>query len=946
MPDPSGGEPPGGSVSPSVSPSGGGAGSAEKSPGDVEELNASWAAVRQQAAAMPLRIPDTLVQEQPAAATSLQRQNPLLRKYAAERIHGNARTAVKPGIVHFGGYQVHKEHVTKVRVCNVADTTIRVTVMGPKTKYFKMKFDKKGLLAPGMSEDIELAFYPTEWRYYYDTIEVFTGNEFETVVVPIHGYRYTAANDLSVPAYVDFGTVAIGTSRTKVLPLACKIPIDFEYQFTILSKDEAFEVTPLHGLIPADAVTNVAITYMPTRHKTSTMAIQLDVAQFDFKPVTINLLGNCIPDPSKEETLAVGTREYRKVLRQRAKDELAGRIGTLLERKANPPEDKEFVVPVEEKYKTIEDIKFPVNEVYGQHHTNFVMNQTAGMNFWFELGKMPLQDLAEFIKEQRAQLNATKAKAEAGENVEEDDDNDVDRQAKELRFEMRFRELELYDSEKELKGTTVCVGEVPPSKRQRKAVQAKRDAQQQKLLLNTLTEDVNRFSTEESAKRVAVPVGFRSAATPCWDEYANDSFSIRLQIIDRFVRAGTKCMAQCRASRRLRKLLEAIRAAGVVDRESCKVWVEQENKAAAVATAPAAEKTGGAGDAGDGGSGDFEGATSKKQGPSGIRFPKHGFVLPTILPTSESALASGDGEAASFDFAPVDNFLHFWQLPLRERRDYEVFEYKPLELPPPAAFMHSNKNRREPVYANFEDLLYRGPCGNPDDGAEEVQFEMPDLCLAPPEHDPLKFIIPDTSVRTFAGLPTDFTECDLEMILNQPPPLRDFEPVLRPQLSLGGCELLQLERPWCDGFRVQRQCPDPLADFDPLPVNCAEGGGSMGPKIGGDVRGEVLNFMPVKGVPGNRDIPSDTDSDGRDEGFALRKPRLDRYLENVYADFDPGENGVLPDHSYELVSELWAKQAHVEDVLEKRNQHRARRVRDRIAELNTKLKPEERLFLG
>ena len=109
----------------------------------------------------------------------------------------------------------------------------------------------------------------------------------------------------------------------------------------------------------------------------------------------------------------------------------------LLKRKENPFIDKVFLRVEPERYITVDDVKIPVDEVYGQQHFNFVMNQIPG--------KMPLVDLAAFIKAQREQLNQTHAKATAGqvEDKDEDEETAQDRQAKELRFEMRFRDLEL-----------------------------------------------------------------------------------------------------------------------------------------------------------------------------------------------------------------------------------------------------------------------------------------------------------------------------------------------------------------------------------------------------------------------------------------------------------------------------------------------------------------------
>jgi hypothetical protein len=42
------------------------------------------------------------------------------------------------------------------------------------------------------------------------------------------------------------------------------------------------------------------------------MQIQLDIAQFNHKPVIINLFGNCLPGIAKEEVLAIGEAEVRR----------------------------------------------------------------------------------------------------------------------------------------------------------------------------------------------------------------------------------------------------------------------------------------------------------------------------------------------------------------------------------------------------------------------------------------------------------------------------------------------------------------------------------------------------------------------------------------------------------------------------------------------------------
>lgn len=129
-----------------------------------------------------------------------------------------------------------KAHSHVVKVVNISPSSLRVSIIGPSSPWFKIDFDKKGLLAPGMSEDITVTFEPHEWRYYYDTIKIFCGDLSENLLVPIHAYP--AANDIVLPRLLDFGATAIGTTRSKVIPLSCKIPIKFEFEITILEACE------------------------------------------------------------------------------------------------------------------------------------------------------------------------------------------------------------------------------------------------------------------------------------------------------------------------------------------------------------------------------------------------------------------------------------------------------------------------------------------------------------------------------------------------------------------------------------------------------------------------------------------------------------------------------------------------------------------------------------
>merc|ERR1719356_1442248 len=103
----------------------------------------------------------------------------------------------------------------------------------------------------------------------------------------------------------------------------------------------------------------------------------------------------------------------------------------------------------------MDGVKVPVAPMT-QSNANYVLNQVAG--------KLPMKDLPAFIKGQREAAEARRRRAEerlaAGKDVEqESEDEDMDRQALELQFDMAYREVEKKDKQKELQSMVAAKGE-------------------------------------------------------------------------------------------------------------------------------------------------------------------------------------------------------------------------------------------------------------------------------------------------------------------------------------------------------------------------------------------------------------------------------------------------------------------------------------------------------
>mmetsp|Transcript_88614 Transcript_88614/g.228542 ORF Transcript_88614/g.228542 Transcript_88614/m.228542 type:complete len:864 (-) Transcript_88614:82-2673(-) len=838
-------------------------------------------------------------------------RHPLLEKGTFEQLQRNDIIETRPHILHFGGFQIHKEHSHVLRILNISPSSLRVSIIGPQTQWFKISFDKKGLLAPGMAEDITVTFTPHEWRYYYDTIKIHCGELSENLIVPIHAYP--SANDITLPRIVDFGRVAIGTSKSKTIPLSCKIPIQFEYEIVVIEEHPDFTISPLTGVIPADGSTQIVLNFKPSRHGTAHTELQFNIAQFDFEPVTVSVTGSCHPDISRNEVLKGVQSERDVAASMQTRENMIAMVGRLQDKKVRAPlEVRPPVQKVEVLERVVDGVKIPTAGI-DTHSTRFVLNQTAG--------KLPLKDLVSFIKKQREAAETRRRRAEAGRKQgstdDEASDDDDDKQALELRFDMQYREVDKYDKEKELR-SAVAIGEDQMTEEDLHRVEQQRRMRHVKIMHQRMNNDMVRVETVLSHQQVAVPLSYRPQQVPTWDENANETFSVRLQVIDRFVRVGSKCLARVRAAKRCSSLLEAMRNANVTDRASCQAWVESENKAAAAgmvgskpAGADALSATQAAG-----------AAETEAEKPPVVKINKQDFVLPVQIPTASSGL--NVDERVPIEVATLGNFEKFEPVPLNVRLDYKVLRYERMQLPPSAAYMRPHTGETK-LSAALEEHSVRGPRGSASDGAE-VPLAMPDSCLLPPSHDALSLLIPSTECRTYVGFP-DATECDPECRLAQPPPLLgplDAEPLL-PR------HLMSVDTPWLATWRRARQIQDPFQYFDPMAPCFAEAGGSFGPRMGTDAGGERLSFLPVGGYA--QDLPSDTDDDECDE-FKMPPPGKEEFQAAC-------ESLKAP-----LTSELWRKERALEERLSKTCAENNRAVRDRLVEWNSYLSYKNKLYLG
>jgi hypothetical protein len=154
---------------------------------------------------------------QPKQKLSLyERPPPVLNNPVTKRLFAQLGRCLgfeaRPAVVHFGGFQLGSLHTQYVKIMNVSSSAKRLCIINPTTKEFRVRVEKRGIVSPGLAEVLAIDFEPTERRYHFDCIRIFT--EADNLLIPIHAYP--VLNKVQFPSRLDFGEVALRDTRRKV----------------------------------------------------------------------------------------------------------------------------------------------------------------------------------------------------------------------------------------------------------------------------------------------------------------------------------------------------------------------------------------------------------------------------------------------------------------------------------------------------------------------------------------------------------------------------------------------------------------------------------------------------------------------------------------------------------------------------------------------------------
>jgi len=121
------------------------------------------------------------------AKTKTDKANYLTKFNKFDAVGSNGLFGASPSIVRFAGFELRKTHTLKVKLINNSPAPQRLHILPPSTPYFKIKYNKKGMIPSGISEDIYVQFTPNdEYKYFYDCIRIHC--EGDKILIPIHAY--------------------------------------------------------------------------------------------------------------------------------------------------------------------------------------------------------------------------------------------------------------------------------------------------------------------------------------------------------------------------------------------------------------------------------------------------------------------------------------------------------------------------------------------------------------------------------------------------------------------------------------------------------------------------------------------------------------------------------------------------------------------------------------
>ena len=218
--------------------------------------------------------------------------NRLREDYKYDNEGENGLFEASPRIVKIAGFELNKKIMTKIIIINKSKYTERIIILPPTTPNFKIKYTKRGQIAPGLCETIYLFFTPSEYKYYTDNICInCPGNK---IIIPIHAYpRMNIFVKEYIPKLIDFGNIPIDLPTTKNITVKNLIDQNFKYKITPVNDCKEIKIEKMEDTFYEMKDNLIKITINPQKYGIFKGEYEFQVSEVDFQPYIFTVFATC-----------------------------------------------------------------------------------------------------------------------------------------------------------------------------------------------------------------------------------------------------------------------------------------------------------------------------------------------------------------------------------------------------------------------------------------------------------------------------------------------------------------------------------------------------------------------------------------------------------------------------------------------------------------------------
>ena len=262
--------------------------------------------------------------------------NRLREDYKYDNEGENGLFEANPRIVKISGFELNKRIMTKIDIINKSKYSERIIILPPTSPNFKIRYTKRGQIAPGLSETIYLFFTPSEYKYYTDNICInCPGNK---IIIPIHAYpRMNIFVKEYIPKLIDFGNIPIDSTVSKNISVKNLIDQNFKYKITPMNDYPEIKIDKMEDTFYEMRDNLIKITISPKKYGIFKADYEFQVSEVDFQPYIFTVFATC----NSFETSNVFFPRYLAPLKTKKKKEEENMMALQNEEKENNDEIKE-----------------------------------------------------------------------------------------------------------------------------------------------------------------------------------------------------------------------------------------------------------------------------------------------------------------------------------------------------------------------------------------------------------------------------------------------------------------------------------------------------------------------------------------------------------------------------------------------------------------------------